>query len=65
MVQLTVASSNLGFIDVSMGLGSPETPSLGGAGPEPGEGECVPMSLRPAVPGGLMLTQPWEQLGSA
>lgn len=40
-----MASSNLGFIDVSMGLGSPEIPSLGGAGPEPGEGECVPMSL--------------------
>lgn len=36
-IQHTVAASNVGFIDVSVGLGSPETPSLGGACLEPGE----------------------------
>lgn len=29
-IQLTVASSNVGFIDVSVGLGSPETPPRAG-----------------------------------
>lgn len=49
-VQLTVASSNVGFIDVSVGLGSPETPSLGGAGLEPGEGVRVHACLCTPAP---------------
>lgn len=38
-----MASSNVGFIDVSVGLRSPEVPSLGGGGLAPGEGVCVCM----------------------
>lgn len=40
-VQLTVVSSNVGFIDVSVGLRPLETPLLGGACLEPGEAMSV------------------------
>lgn len=48
----------MGSIEVSVGLGSPETPSLGGAGHEPGEGARVRVCLCTHAPVYAATTRP-------